>query len=361
VREAFRTAWANPYVKILVLLIALYALWRLFVAVRPAGTIFIAAFGLAYLANPFVDRLHGRGLGRGVGVALLAIIVFASALHAWQFAIAALDQAIREADNGLMVTDAVAEWFERLPTNVEQLLPRRMAASLEGPLAWLDDVMADLPNALSPYLERAVAYFYETLSAAAFGIFQVVVIIIVAGYVLYDFPRIKAALLSVFPIPYQPKVQELATTLDEIMGEYVRAQLFIAAMVGVMVYLGLMLVGVPLAGFIGVLAGTLNIVPFLGSVVPVIPAVILALPGGWVQISLVLVVFVVANQIDNHVLTPMVQSRVTRIHPVAVILAVIGGFALGGIVVAILAVPAVAFAKAIIVRYYQESALYRGG
>jgi predicted PurR-regulated permease PerM len=64
-----------------------------------------------------------------------------------------------------------------------------------------------------------------------------------------------------------------------------------------MVFLGLSLVGLPGAGLIGLLAGLLNIVPFIGTVVPIIPAILLAIGGGWVQVILVLVVFIVANQI----------------------------------------------------------------
>lgn len=101
--------------------------------------------------------------------------------------------------------------------------------------------------------------------------------------------------------------------------------------------------------------------PYLGTIVPAVPALVIAIAGGWWQVVFVLVVFVVTNQIDNHLLTPQILSRSTRLHPVTVIVAIIGGFALGGLVAAIFAVPVVAFAKAIYTEHYLGSRFYREG
>jgi predicted PurR-regulated permease PerM len=188
-----------------------------------------------------------------------------------------------------------------------------------------------------------------------------VLVLILTVYVLIDFERISASLWGAVPRPYRRQVRSLAETLDRVTGAYVRGQLLIAGVVGLMVFVGLSLVGLPGAGLIGLLAGILNVVPFIGSIVPVIPAVLIAIGGGWVQVVLVLLVFVVANQIDTHALTPLVLSRSTELHPVTVMLAVVAGFALGGLWVAILAVPAAAFLKALYEEYYTKSSFYRSG
>jgi predicted PurR-regulated permease PerM len=79
------------------------------------------------------------------------------------------------------------------------------------------------------------------------------------------------------------------------------------------------------------------------------------------QVVLVLVIFVAANQIDNHLLTPLIMAKSTSLHPVTVILAVMGGFAFGGLVTAVFAVPLVAFAKVLFVERYHASRYYRLG
>src|SRR6056297_3160290 len=125
-----------------------------------------------------------------------------------------------------------------------------------------------------------------------------------------------------------------------------------------MITLGLTLVGLPLAGLIGLIAGVLNLIPLVGTVVP---ALIIAVAEGWWSVLLVVVVFVAANQIDAQLLTPLVMAKSTRLHPVTVMLSVIGGFAFGGIVAAIFAVPVAAFVKVLYTERYLSSRFYRQG
>jgi len=360
-REALSAVWANPYVKVLVALFGAVVALLAFRAVHPAGAMFLAAFGLAYVANPVVDALERRGAKRAFGVAIVVVSLIAAMSIAVQFSYSAIRTTFAEDEDGVALTDTAAEWFLELPENLERLLPEPLMRALAGPVATFSDALERLGSMLAPHLEDVASAILGAVSGTVTGVFHTAVVLILTVYVLYDFHRITAALLSAFPRPYQPAVRSLAASLDEAVGDFIRGQLVIALLVGLMVFVGLTVIGLPLAGFIGLLAGLLNVVPFLGSIVPAIPAVIIAIAGGWLQVLLVVLVFVVANQIDNHLLTPYVLSRSTRLHPAAVILAVIGGFAFGGIVAAILAVPVVAFLKVLYERYYKTSRLYRDG
>lgn len=359
-REAWRIVWANPYVKVFAALFALYLLVRAFVAVQPAGTLFLAAFALAYLVNPVVDAMQARGVHRGLGVAVVAVALVGVAWAVGHSSVRAIDAALTEADDGVALTDSVRMWFEELPANLERLFPDFIYEAVAGPVATFGDLLRQAGSLLSPYVEQIATALYGVASASVFGVFQAVLVVILTAYILFDYHRVSAALLQVVPVPYQESAKRLATTFDEVTGEYARGQLLIAATVGLMVFLGLSLIGLPMAGLIGLMAGVLNVVPFLGSVLPAVPAIVIALAAGWWQIILVVLVFVVANQIDNHVLTPMVLSKSTKLHPTVVVLAVLGGFAAGGIVGAVVAIPVVAFVKAMYIRYYLASAFYRG-
>ena len=95
-------------------------------------------------------------------------------------------------------------------------------------------------------------------------------------------------------------------------GGYLRGQLLIGLTVGLLIALGLSLLGIPNALAIGFLAALLNIVPYLGPVVAAIPAVLLALPGGWGTVLLVVLVFVAANQLESSFLSPYILGRTTH-------------------------------------------------
>jgi predicted PurR-regulated permease PerM len=352
--EAFRTVWANPYMKVATGLVVLYVLFRLFLAVQPAGTLFLIALGIAYLFNPAVDWLERRRLHRGLGVLLVAVTLVVGTWGVTTISFGAIRDAINESEEGLALSGGVDEWFEDLPGTLERLLPAFAYDIISGPVrSWRE--------ATTPRIEEIGGRIYDAVSGTVARAANAVFVLILTVYVLYDYHGLNAALLRALPRPYQPMARSLAGTLDEATGGYVRGQALIAVAVGLMVYVGLTLVGLPLAGVIGFLAGLLNIVPFIGTIVPVIPAVFFALSGGWLQVILVLLVFVIANQIDSHVLTPMVLSRATSLHPVTVMVSVIAGFAVGGLAGAILAVPLSAFLKTLYIEGYINSDYHRRG
>jgi len=360
-REALQTVWANPYVRVAVGAGSVVLLVAAFVAVQPAGSLFLTALGIAYLLNPVVDWLQARGVHRRLGVALVAVALIALAWAVASLGIMAVRNTLTESDGGITLSESVTTWFERLPDNLEQLVPDAVYQAIAEPLATLGDLLRQAARTLAPYLERIGAGVYDVVSGTVAGVAFFLVVLVLTVYVLHDYHRFVASLLDVWPKPYQGSVRAVAKTFDRAVGGYVRGQLVIAVAVGGMVYLGLAIVGLPFAGVIGLLAGLLNIVPYLGTIAPAIPALVVAIAGGWWQVAFVLVVFVVTNQIDNHVLTPLVLSRSTRLHPVTVIVAIIGGFAFGGLVAAIFAVPVVAFVKAIYTEHYLGSRLYREG
>ena len=359
-QEALKAVWANPYVKVFCAIAGVVVAVLLFRAVHPAGMLFLAAFGLAYIVNPLVDWLEGRGVARGFGVALMAITLVSATWLVSRLSISAISKTITESEDGIALTEAASEWFVDLPANVERLVPDAVMRFIAGPLATFNDVVEQLGTMLAPHVEGITTAAVGILSGTVTGVFQVALVLILTIYVLYDFHRFTAAFFAAIPRQYRETVRSLAQTLDMAMGGYIRGQLVIAAAVGLMVFVGLTIIGLPLAGFIGLIAALLNVVPFIGSIVPAIPALIIAIAGGWWQVVFVLLVFVVANQIDSHVLTPLVLSRSTKLHPVTVILAVIGGFAFGGLLAAILAVPLVAFAKMLFEERYKATRFYRG-
>lgn len=360
-RDALTTIWKNAYVRVFAGLVAVAVLVWLFVATQPAGALFLTALGIAYLVSPVIEFLKRYRVPRAVSVGLIALILVLGVVLLSQYTVDTIGAIVTEGDDGLTLAESVPEFFMSLPERIENLLPQGVREPAREPLDALDQSIQGIGERIVPFLEEITVGTYGFLRGTVSQVINVFLVLILTVYVLIDYERITASLREVVPRPYRRQATSLAETLDRVTGAYVRGQVLIAGVVGLMIFLGLSLVGLPGAGLIGLLAGFLNIVPFIGSVVPAIPALLIAIGGGWVQVLLVLVVFVVANQIDAHALTPLVLSRSTELHPVTVMITVVAGFSLGGIVTAILAVPAVAFVKALYEEYYTKSDFYRSG
>jgi predicted PurR-regulated permease PerM len=364
-REAFRQVWANPYVRVLVYLLLFYLAFRLLQKAWPALQVLLTAFAFAYLTHPLVRFFEARRLPRVLGVVLvylgLGLFLGLTSFLTAQTVV----ELSRLAQELPRLLDPLWAWLLGLPDRI-QAVP--VPESLKPVLA---EASRNMQGLLQAFLETLLRFVQGLLgqggnllgffASLVGGIFQLLAALTVSVYFLYDLPRLGQAALRVFPEPYQPLVADLARKLDRSVGGFVRGQLLVAFLVGLIVGIGLWLVGVPLAASLGFLAGVFNLIPFVGVIVSGVPALLLAATGGWLKVLLALLVLWLANQLEGNLLGPLIVGRATRLHPVTAIAAILVGASLFGLWGALLGVPTAAFLKVLLEDYYQRSRLYREG
>lgn len=364
--NAFQYVWRSPWVRLLVFLLAFYLAYQLVGQVRSVVVDFAVAFLIAYLAHPLLTWLERGRVKRGLGV-FFVILMFTGL-----FALAGV----------LLVTVSgqLATLFQRLPDligslgdtldNVTKWLTARGVTGLdnvrEQVIKAAQDYVQNMGKNIVPILQNALSStgtLFNSLLSIGGVVGQVLLILLLSVYLMLDYSRVNATLLAVFPRPWQPRVLELSTLTGTAVGGYVRGQLLIALFIGVFVWLGLTVVGIPSAAAIGFLAGAFNIVPYLGPIIGATPALLLALtmPGALLKVILVIAVFIAANQIESNFLSPYILSKTTDLHPVTVLLAILVGVALMGFAGALLAVPTVALGKLLMQKYYYPSRVYTEG
>jgi len=199
----------------------------------------------------------------------------------------------------------------------------------------------------------------------AFSVLGYVVLTPVLGYyLLRDYDRITERVRELIPPRKRPTWTAFLAEYDTLLSRYLRGQLLTAAVVGVLTALLLWIVRFPYAGLVGAVAGVFNLVPYLGLVVSLVPALLIALLSGSVLVSLlkIAIVFAVVQILEGSVLSPRIVGGSVGLHPVWVILALaVGGFFLG-LVGLLLAVPAAVLIKLLLrgaLERYRRSAFYR--
>ncbi|WP_442877226.1 AI-2E family transporter [Deinococcus sp. YIM 134068] len=362
--NAFQYVWRSPWVRAVVFGLAFYVAYRLLGRVTTVVVDFALGFLIAYLANPLLNWLERGRVARGLGVFFVLLIFLGI------FALA-----------GVLLVTVSAQFIQLLDDLPEQI--GRLSLLLDRSFAWLgergvtglDGVRGRLTEAVQTYVQNLgqnIIPILQNLLNSTGSIFnrlisiggvlgQVLLILLLSVYLMLDYSRVNTALLRAFPRPWQPRVLELSGLIGTAVGGYVRGQLLIALFIGVFVWLGLTLIGIPSAAAIGFLAGAFNIVPYLGPIIGATPALLLALPSGWVTMLLVVVIFVAANQIESNFLSPYILSRTTDLHPITVLVAILVGVALLGFTGALLAVPTVALGKLLLEKYYYPSRVYTEG
>ncbi|GAA5435072.1 AI-2E family transporter [Deinococcus aquaticus] len=352
--------------RLIVFLTTAYLMYALSGQIRSVLVDFAVAFLIAYLANPLLNWLERGRVKRGLGV-FFVVLVFTALLSLAGVLLATV--------SGQLVT-----LLQKLPEQIGTLGDTldRMTRWLTGlGVPGLGDTRAQLIDAaqkyvqnlgenLMPILQRGLSSTGSLLSGLlSIGgvVGQVLLILLLSIYLMLDYSRVNATLLGLFPRPWQPRVLEVSDLIGTAVGGYVRGQLVIATFIGVFVWLGLTIIGIPSAAAIGFLAGAFNIVPYLGPIIGALPAILLALtlPGALLKILLVVGIFVLANQIEGNFLSPYILSKTTDLHPVTVLVAILVGVSLLGFVGALLAVPTVALGKLLMQKYYYTSRIYNEG
>ncbi len=176
------------------------------------------------------------------------------------------------------------------------------------------------------------------------GIFSALIIIVVSFYLAVQKHGIENLLRGITPKKHETYVLNLWARAQKKMGHWFQGQLFLALIVGILVYVGLSILHIRFAFLLAILAGILELVPYIGPVISAVPAVILAFFQAPILAVWIVVMYVLVQQLENYILVPLVVRKAIGVNPVVIIIALLIGGKLLGIIGVILAVPIAAIA-----------------
>ncbi len=325
---------------------------------RAALTPFIAGMAVAYLLDPLADRLEALGVPRTGAVCIilgsfLALLVLVAILLFPVLQTQVVELAARIPTYIQQVRDAAMQLIDRLQATlsaqeVERL--RSAAGNVAGNVVgWLGQILSGLWSG----------------GLAVFNALSLVVIMpVVAFYLLRDWDRIVAHIDGLLPRDGADTIREQVREIDDRLSGFVRGQASVCLALGTWYAVGLTLVGLDFGLLVGIGAGLISFVPYLGTGLGLIVGLGLAVAqyDTWLPIGLVAAVFVSGQMLEGYVLTPRMVGERVGLHPVWVLFALMAGGALLGFTGVLLAVPAAAVIG-VLVRFaisrYLQSPLYR--
>ncbi len=335
IRLAGQWAWAVVGLAFLVMILALVA-WT----IRAVWPPLVFAGVVIYLLNPVVTRLQERHIPRVLGTALCYVLVLAVVvLLGLLVAPIAASQASDLADEWPSLREDVERWIDDMALNTDDWI-------INTPT--VEEIRQEFTQD-SGSLSENISRIRNVGGKILHGAIIVLLGPIIAFYLLVDLQRLKKTARSLIPSNRHDEVELVIGRLNRALGGFMRGQLLVALIVGVMVSIGLAVIGLEFWLIVGMIAGIANIVPLVGPWVGGVPALVIALSVGDArQAFWVVVVMVGAQQIDNHLISPMIMQRTVKLHPAGVILALIAGGSIGGIFGLFLAVPTLAVLKILI-------------
>lgn len=311
------------------------------IKIAPVLAALSAAFIIAYAVEPAISWLERHRIPRTLGTLLLAVGLVVAVVVVFGIAVPRIaDQAASLARNvdTSSVTDPV-NWPPALRQFVDahQVEIEQLKTTVTQ---WLKDNAA----ALAKSAGRGLRTVFSSVVGAVLAILNLIVVPFFAFYILVDWHRLRAALSDLVPRRWQSQVYAIAGEIDASLRGFLRGQFLVSGVMAVMYAIGLGLMGTPLGVLLGLVAGVLNIVPYLGLAVGILPALLLDFLQyqSWSRLLGVTAVFVVVQNIEGWVLTPRLVGGAVGLHPLAVLLAVLVGGQLFGFAGILLAVPGAA-------------------
>ncbi len=332
---------------------------------------FVLALVLSYILDPLLDWLEAKRLPRVLAilvltvpvVAVLAVLLFV----AIPAALAELAELFRRAPE---LAVRVADWLEALQTQLmrvdvpfldeDALLARLRSVDSDAVVAFMDE----RGEAMLTSLWSGVLGLGRGVGAVLGVLGYVVLTPVLTFYLMRDWDRLTGTLADLIPKGRRDSVVRFAREYDHLLARYLRGQATVALAIGVLTAVGLWVAGFPYAGTLGLIVTLFSVVPYLGLLLSLVPALFIALLSGSVGLSLmkVAVVYGVAQGLEGAVISPRIVGDSVGLHPVLVVLALaLGGFFFG-FVGLLIAVPLAVGVKLIVIRglaRYRRSDLYR--
>ncbi|MGD9315598.1 MAG: AI-2E family transporter [Anaerolineae bacterium] len=323
-------------------------------AARPVLVPFILGLVLAYLLLPLVhwlerhmpSRLHAWRAARPLSIILtyLFFVILVAGLIAFVVPIMA---------------GQVGGFVERLPeysTRLQNLVDRGLLWYQDNiPDDWKQNIeasLADIAQGVFTRLRDSLGAMIQSVFSSFNFLVGLIIIPFWLFYVLQDESRVKQGLLQVLHPELRPDFRRLATLIDNVLSAYVRGQLVLVLFVGALATIALLIIGVPFAPVLGLIAGIFEVLPNIGPYLGAIPAILIALATEPVTAIWVALAFFIIQMIENLILVPRISGSSVKLHPALVMMVLVIGGQLAGLWGMLIAVPVTAIIRDVFLYLY---------
>lgn len=318
---SIRTIWKVLFVFLLILF--LYT-------IKEILAIIFIAWVLASALDPLVSKLHKYKIPRFLSILAIYIVMLLVLCLIFFLIIPPLTEEIT----------VLAKEFPKYYQPIVDFINNFKQTSVE--YGYFDNVQKALQG-IGNSLSNATSGLYKTAAGFLGGLVMVLAVLVITFYMTIQEEGMKNFLLLILPVHYQPFIVQKINQIQNKLGSWLWGQIILMISIGVLSAIALSIIGVPYVLVLAVFAGFCEFIPIIGPIVSAIPAVIFsltAMDGSPLKPILVIIAYIVIQQLENHILVPKIMNKAVGLNPIIVIVIMLIGAKLGGIFGIILAVPA---------------------
>ncbi len=297
---------------------------------------FLVAMVISYMLNPIVNVLHDRKVPRTVAVLLIYAVFISVCVVILMNVIPMFMNQVEELNEHMpdltMRAQSMVDHF-----NNNNVLPGSVRDGINRSISGLEK-----------QIEERIADFLNNIGAVVNVLFIAMIVPFLAFYMMKDLDVFERAALKYVPRTRRKHTVRLMKDIDAALGSYIRGQLIVSVCVGILAYIGYLIIGMPypllMAGFVSLF----DIIPYLGPFFGALPALLMATTISWKMALMVVIVNMICQNLESNVISPQVVGKSMKMHPLTIILVLLVGGQLAGVVGMILAVPFYAAMKVVV-------------
>ncbi|MBM7660717.1 putative PurR-regulated permease PerM [Bacillus mesophilus] len=338
------TNWLIRILTLLLFLLCIYVFLKLEPFWTPIYQVALAIFipfliasFITYLLHPLIEKIHAYNIPRPIAILIIYGLFFGGIALGLYKGLPQILIQIRELGNNVPeLFEKYRAWSSSIHQQTEQL-PDGVHARIEQTLTGVEESIASILTNVINVLRSVINYFLLIL-----------IIPFIVFYMLKDFDQIKKTVWYLTPRNYRKSGIRFLKDIDQSLGNYIRGQLLVCLVVGIISTLGFWLIDMKYPLLLGVIVGVTNVIPYFGPIIGAIPAMLIAVTISGKMVLFVAIVIFSIQFIEGNLLSPLIVGKSLHMHPVFIMFALLAGGEIGGVAGLILAVPLLAILKVIL-------------
>ena len=320
---------------VLYVFMKLQPLWQplLHIAITVLIPFIIAGF-ITYLLHPVIEKLHQSGMARPVAILIIYLLFFGGIGYGFYRGIPVLINQLKDlSDNFPVLIETYRSWIETVDSKTSNWP------------AGLHDRIEQTFSSLEEGLNQLLTKVLVSIKTIVNSVILVALIPFIVFYMLKDYDQMKKAIWYLTPRKWRKSGQLFLKDVDESLGSYIRGQLFVCFLIGLLATIGLWIFNMKYPLLLGILIGITNVIPYFGPVIGAVPAMIIAATISVKMTVAVVVIIFLLQFIEGNLLSPIIVGKSLHMHPIIIMFSLLLGGEIGGVLGLIIAVPIVAVLK----------------
>lgn len=323
--------------KLLIILLVLL----FFYVIRDIMLIVFISIVFAAAVDPWIDKLERLKIPRAVGILTIYLIVLAIVVTSIGLLVPPISEQVR----------AISRDF---PEYYDRLMSAFTAVQEYSQKYGVENSVKDSLESLTGVLTQLTGGIFSASSKIFGGFISLFGILVLTFYMTVEESGMKKFFRAIAPSKYQPYVMQKASQIQTKMGLWLRGQIILSVAIFAITFIGLTILRVDYALVFALFAGLTEFIPYAGPLIGAVPAVLLTLAHDPVKAIGVVILYIVIQQLENHLLVPKVMQKTVGLNPIVVIIVMLIGAKIAGVIGLLLAVPATTIVKIFISDFFLE-------